>query len=466
MSQDTVVTRFAPSPTGFLHIGGARTALFNWLFAHANAGRFLLRIEDTDRARSTPEAVQAIIDGLTWLGLDWDGEPYFQARHADRHAELANALLESGLAYRCYMDAEETAAEREKAHAAGTGLRSPWRERDGAGDGEAVVRFKAPLEGETVLADRVQGEVRFPNKSFDDLVLLRADGTPTYNLAVVADDHDMGVTHVIRGDDHLVNAARQSHIYEALCWDAPVFAHIPLIHGSDGGKLSKRHGALGAESYRNMGMLPEGLRNYLLRLGWAHGDQEIFTDAEAIAAFSLEAVNKAAPKLDLEKMASINAHHLRAADDERLLHLVCDRIQADTGAPPGPDQRAMLSRGMPALKTRAKTVNELADQAGFILATRPLEISGKAAKPLTKDGAADILTRFRDRFSEMEWRIDTLETGLERFAADLNVGFGKIGAPLRAVLTAGAPAPDMAHTLHILGKDEALGRISDWLDKT
>ena len=461
MPSETVVTRFAPSPTGFLHIGGARTALFNWLFARANNGKFLIRIEDTDRARSTQAAVDAIHEGLDWLGLSPDEDPVYQSKQQDRHTEAAYELLERGGAYRCYLTPEEADAERARAHEAGHAFRSPWRDRTDTGEGSFVVRFRAPDDGETVIHDEVQGEVRFANKTFDDLVLLRADGTPTYMLAVVVDDHDMGITHVIRGDDHLVNAARQSQIYDALGWGKPVFAHVPLIHGDDGAKLSKRHGALGVEAYRDMGMLPEGLRNYLLRLGWSHGDQEIFTDDEVIKVFALDSINKAAPRLDLEKMASVNAHHLRDADDARLADLVIARLESEGAAKNPAQKRDQLIAAMPALKPRAKTINELADQTAFLFASRPLEITGKIAKSLNDD-AKERLNRLKDALGALDdWSAQALGDALKAFAEEEGVGFGKVGAPLRAALTAGAPAPDLSDTLAALGRDESLGRISD-----
>jgi len=465
MPSETVVTRFAPSPTGYLHIGGARTALFNWLFARAKNGRFLLRIEDTDRARSTQAAIDAILEGLSWLGLEADEPPVYQSNRQDRHVEAAMALLEAGAAYRCHLTPEEADAERARAHEAGGAFRSPWRDRTDAGDGPFVVRFRAPDEGETVVEDIVQGPVRFANRTFDDLVLLRADGTPTYMLAVVADDHDMGVTHVVRGDDHLVNAARQMLIYQGLGWTPPAFAHVPLIHGEDGAKLSKRHGSLGVEAYRDMGMLPEGLRNYLLRLGWAHGDQEVFTDDDVIAVFTLEAINKAPPRLDLEKMASINAHHLRAADNDRLAELVIARLETTGAAPHAGERRAKLVAAMDALKPRARTVNELADQTGFIFASRPIALSDKAAKTIDGDAAAR-LARLRTALDGAEpWDAETLGAALKAFAESEGVGFGKIGPPLRAVLTGGVPSPDLADTLAILGREEALGRMDDQLNQ-
>lgn len=458
-------TRFAPSPTGFLHIGGARTALFNWLFARHHGGQFLLRIEDTDRARSTQAAIDAILDGLGWLGLDWDGEAISQFARAERHAEVAYALLERGHAFKCYCTTDEVQALRDEAFAAGRALRSPWRDRDPAdapADTPFTVRFKAP-DSDVVLDDAVQGQVRWAAKEFDDLILLRSDGTPTYNLAVVVDDHDMEITHIVRGDDHLVNGARQSQIYDAMGWDKPVFAHVPLIHGQDGKKLSKRHGALGAEAYREMGYLPEGLRNYLLRLGWSHGDQELFSDAEAIAAFGLGGLNKAPARMDIDKLNHINAHHIGQADDARLTELVLpfldtleDRIDADDIT------RKRLMAAMPVLKTRASTLAELAGQSYFLLRPRPFVLEGKAAKPLKDDESRERLYRLFTHLGDVDtWTEAALSDALKEFAETEEVGFGKVGQPLRAALTGGAPAPDLALVMTFIGRDETLGRIQD-----
>ncbi len=457
-------TRFAPSPTGFLHIGGARTALFNWLFARHHGGEFLLRIEDTDRARSTQEAIDAISEGLSWLGLDWDGDAISQFARASRHVEIAEALIENGRAFRCYCSPEEVDALREQAFAEGRALRSPWRDRDASqapADTPFVVRFRAGDE-DVVIADAVQGDVRWAAKEFDDLVILRSDGTPTYNLAVVVDDHDMEITHIIRGDDHLVNAARQSQIYDAMGWDRPVFAHIPLIHGDDGKKLSKRHGALGAKEYREMGYLPEGLRNYLLRLGWAHGDQETFTDAEAIAAFTMKGLNKAPARMDKAKLDHINGHHLAQADDARLVELAKPFIDALEDRLDDADViAARYMVAMPVLKTRASTLEELAQQGYFLIKQRPFEFSGKAAKVLN-DEARDRLNRLFTHLSDLTaWNEDELANALKSFAESEEIGFGKVGQPLRAALTGGAAAPDLAQVMVFLGRDEALDRIQE-----
>ncbi|WP_417497729.1 glutamate--tRNA ligase [Maricaulis sp.] len=457
-------TRFAPSPTGFLHIGGARTALFNWLFARHHGGEFLLRIEDTDRARSTQPAIDAIQDGLGWLGLDWDGDVVSQYSRADRHVEVAQQMVASGHAFRCYCSAEETDALRAEAFAAGRALRSPWRDRDPAEAPEGVpyvIRFRAS-DADMLIEDAVQGDVRWAAKEFDDLVLLRSDMSPTYNLAVVVDDHDMAITHIIRGDDHLVNAGRQAQIYDALGWTRPVFAHIPLIHGPDGKKLSKRHGALGAEAYRDMGYLPEGLRNYLLRLGWSHGDQEFFTDAEAIAVFDMGGLNKSPSRLDLDKLSHINAHHIARADDARLCALVAPFLAKLDGQISDEAVKASRIRNaMPVLKTRAATLEALAEQAYFLVKARPFELTGKLAKALNDD-ARERLNRLFMRLVETDaWTEDTLAGVLKQFAESENVGFGKVGQPLRAALTGGAPAPDLALVMVYLGRDEVLDRIKD-----
>lgn len=455
-----IVTRFAPSPTGFLHIGGARTALFNALYARRHGGEFKLRIEDTDRARYSQEAVAAILDGLSWLGLSWDGDPVSQHARAERHVEAVDQLLERGAAFRCYCTAEELETLRETAFKQGRAFRSPWRDGGDAPDAPFTVRFKVP-EDDVVVADAVQGEVRWGAKEFDDLVLLRADGSPTYNLAVVVDDHDMGVTHVIRGDDHLVNAGRQTQIYQALGWDAPHFAHIPLIHGQDGKKLSKRHGALGVEAYRDMGYLPEGLRNYLLRLGWSHGDQELFSDEEMARLFDLDGLGKAPARLDLDKLSHTNAFHMKRADDDRLTELLWARLEGREDLRTDEAAKARVHKAMAVLKERASTLAELEEQAYFILRPRPFELTGKAAKALKGD-AVERLSRLRETLAGQEvWEEAELGATLTRFAEAEEVGFGKVGQPLRAALTGGAPAPDMSFVLAVLGREDVLARLDD-----
>jgi len=459
----SVVTRFAPSPTGYLHIGGARTALFNWLYARKMGGTFLLRIEDTDRARSTPEAIEAIIDGLDWLDLQHDGDITYQFARAARHREAAEAMIGRGTAFRCYLTAEELEAARAASHAEGRALRSPYR------DGKAplspgapfVVRLRAPDDGEVLNADMIQGDVRIKARDIDDLILLRADGNPTYMLSVVVDDHDMGVTHVIRGDDHLTNAARQIPIFEAMDWTPPKFAHVSLIHGADGAKLSKRHGALAVQEYRKMGYLPEALNAYLMRLGWSPGHDDTLTKEEAVAQFDIGQIGKAPSRLDFKKLDSVNAHFLAIADDARLTRLLIEHIEASDAAALSADAQAALSRATPVLKKRAKTIPELAEQARFVLARRPLVLDD-AAKSLMKDDFKQRLGRLRDRLNaEPAWDHVSLASALKTFATDEGVGLGQIGPGLRAALTGGGPAPDLGQALELLGREEALARISD-----
>ncbi len=458
-----VVTRFAPSPTGFLHIGGARTALFNWLYAHHHGGRVLLRIEDTDQKRSTQAAIDAILDGLAWLGLDFDDTPVFQSERGSRHVEVAETLLANGFAYKCFATQEELEEMRAAQRAAKQPIRydGRWRHRDPS---EAplgapfVVRLKTPEEGETTIVDRVQGAVTVRNEELDDYILLRADGTPTYMLAVVVDDHDMGVTHVIRGDDHLNNAFRQLPIYRAMNqieggWDDPVYAHIPLIHGQDGAKLSKRHGALGVEAYRDeLGILPEALFNYLLRLGWGHGDREEFTREEAIAAFDLDGVGKSPSRFDLKKLENLNGHYIRAADDSRLARLCGSMIG-------GKVDLELLERAMPVLKVRARNLVELAESANFLFTRHPIEISEKAAELLDAESRrrlALVAARLR---AENSWTIEALEATTKALAEELELGLGKLAQPLRAALTGSTTSPGIFDVLVLLGREEALARI-------
>lgn len=458
-----IITRFAPSPTGYLHIGGARTALFSWLYArgaHAGPGsKFLLRIEDTDRARHNDDAVTAITDGLKWLGLDWDGDAISQFERSDRHAEIARQLLADGKAYKCWLAGEDLDAAREKAREEGVRFTSKWREpMEPTPDTPYSIRLKAPIDGDTAIQDAVQGEVRFPNHALDDMVLLRSDGTPTYMLAVVVDDHDMAITHVIRGDDHLINAARQQQLYEALSWDIPIWAHIPLIHGADGKKLSKRHGALGVEAYRDEGYLPEGLMNGLLRLGWAHGDDEIISRKQALEWFDLGGVGKAPARLDPEKLAATNQPYVQAMEDAAFLAAALPFL--DT--PPSAAQYERLERGASALKARCSLLKDIRDAAAFLLAERPLEITGKAAKPLKQDGVQDIL---KDLIAVLEnvdnWTPETLDQSLQDYAASKELSFGKVGPPVRAALTAGKPSPDIGTTLHAFGREETLVRLAE-----
>jgi glutamyl-tRNA synthetase len=467
-----VVTRFAPSPTGFLHIGGARTALFNWLFAKANGGKMLLRIEDTDRERSTEEAIDAIRDGLTWLGLDWDGEAASQYSHADRHREVVQQLLDSGNAYYCYCSPEELTEMREKASAEGRPPRydGRWRNRPASEAPEGitpVVRFKSPEDGETLIADQVQGDVTYANKDLDDLIILRSDGNPTYNLSVVVDDHDMGVTHIIRGVDHLTNAARQSQIYKALEWDVPVMAHIPLIHGADGAKLSKRHGALGVDAYRAMGYLPQAMRNYLARLGWSHGDDEVFSTEQMIEWFSLEAIGKSAARFDFAKLENLNGQYMRETPDADLLEALeallphIESGMATLEALGKSDAKSRFLTSMAGLKERAKTLIELNNSSQFLFASRPLAFEEKA-QSILNDGGSNVMAALLPSLeSQPEWAIEPLEQAVRSFAEMNDLKLGKVAQPLRAALTGSTQSPPIFDVLAVLGREEALGRIKD-----
>ncbi|WGJ13421.1 glutamate--tRNA ligase [Methylocapsa sp. D3K7] len=468
---DPVITRFAPSPTGFLHIGGARTALFNWLFARHAGGKMLLRIEDTDRERSTDAAIAAILDGLAWLGLDWDGDVIYQFRRAAGHRAAVESLLASGNAYPCYATPDELNDMRAKARAEGRPPRydGRWRDRP-ASDAPAgikpVIRLKAPQEGDTILEDKVQGRVAWSNKDLDDLVLLRSDGSPTYMLAVVVDDHDMGITHIIRGDDHLTNAARQMQIYQALGWKIPVMAHIPLIHGADGAKLSKRHGALGVDAYRALGYLPEALRNYLVRLGWSQGDKEFFSTQEMIEAFDLAHVGRSAARFDFVKLENMNGHYMRASGDEDLAAAL---EAALPHLPEGPAllskldgaMRAKLRAAMPGLKERAKTLVELLEGAAYLFADRPLVLDAKAAAILDVGGRTH-LAALIPRFAALaDWNAASLEAAVRDYAAESEVKLGEAAQPLRAALTGRATSPGIFDVLEVLGRDESLGRLRD-----
>jgi glutamyl-tRNA synthetase len=461
----TVTVRFAPSPTGFLHIGGARTALFNWLFARHHRGVLRLRIEDTDRVRSTPEAVAAIIDGLEWLGLDWDGEVIHQFSRAERHAEVARELLAMGRAYYCYCTPAELEAMRERARAEKRSVRydGTWRGRDPATAPAGiapVIRLKAPQTGSTTIHDRVQGEVTVANSELDDRIILRADGTPTYNLSVVVDDNDMGITHVIRGDEHLNNAFVQTQLYQALDWPVPEFAHLPLIHGPDGAKLSKRHGALGVDGYRDMGYLPEALRNYLLRLGWSHGDDEIIATVDAIAWFDLDAIGRAPARFDFTKLGNLNGHYIRNADDSRLVALAAAELEKCLGRRLDFAERDRLRRAMPELKLRPKTVVALAQNARFLVARRPIAVDPKAANLLTAETRRR-LAALGHALETTEWRATTLEERVRAFAATNDMPLGAIAQPLRAALTGSAASPGIFFVLEVLGTEESLGRIAD-----
>jgi glutamyl-tRNA synthetase len=478
----TVVTRFAPSPTGYLHIGGARTALFNWLYARRTGGKYLLRIEDTDRERSTQAATDALIDSLHWLGLEWDGEPLSQFARAGRHREVAQQLLAAGNAYRCYLtpaeleamhqaiEAERKLAKDEKRAPRGPQtIQSPWRDRDpneAPAGVKPVLRLRAPREGETVIDDVVQGRVVVPNTQLDDMIILRSDGSPIYNFAVVVDDHDMGITHVIRGVDHLTNAARQVQIYKALGWEIPVFAHIPMILGHDGKKLSKRHGAPGLETFRAMGFLPAGLRNYLARLGWSHGDDEIFSTEQMIAWFDIADINKAPARLDPAKMADVNSHYIRQASDEGLLARIKAFLPEAEG---GPELAAAFERvgwnklaaALPSLKGRAKTLKELVDGARYLIAVRPLSLDEKAGKALDAS-ARGLLGRLLPRLEAAnEWQAPALEAAVRAFGEVEGAKLGAIAQPLRAALTGKSVSPPVFDVLAALGREEALARIRD-----
>ncbi len=468
---DTIVTRFAPSPTGFLHIGGGRTALFNWLYARGRGGKMLLRIEDTDRERSTKPAIDAIIDGLNWLGVTWDGDIVYQFSRAARHREVAEELLTRGLAYRCYATPEELAEMREAARREGRSklYDGRWRDRDPAEAPPGVkptIRFKAPASGETVIQDQVQGRVTWQNENLDDLVLLRSDGTPTYMLAVVVDDHDMGVTHIIRGDDHLTNGARQSQIYDALGWKVPVMAHVPLLHGPDGSKLSKRHGALGVDAYRAMGYLPAAMRNYLVRLGWSHGDQEMFSTEEMIAAFDLPQIGRSPARFDLAKLDNINGHYLRQSADAELLTEIERALPhlaggAELAAKMTPELRNRLLAAMPGLKERAKTLVDLVDSAGFLFADRPIVLDDKAKTIMTSEARA-LLAGLLPQLEALEpWSAEATEQIVRTFAERANVKLGAIAQPLRTALTGRTTSPGIFDVLAVLGKTESLARLRD-----
>ncbi|RDE07968.1 glutamate--tRNA ligase [Pelagibacterium lacus] len=464
-----VVTRFAPSPTGFLHIGGARTALFNYVFARKMGGKMLLRIEDTDRERSTDAAVAAILDGMSWLGLEWDGEPISQFQRADRHAAVAHEMLANGKAYKCYCSPQELTEMREKARAEGRPPRydGRWRDRDPSEAPEGVdpvIRVKAPESGEIVVKDHVQGDVVFRAENLDDFIILRSDGTPTYMHAVVVDDHDMGVTHIIRGDDHLTNAARQIVIYRAMGWDVPEMAHIPLIHGPDGAKLSKRHGAMGVEAYRQMGYLPEALRNYLARLGWAHGDDEIFSTDQMVEWFSLEALNKGASRFDFVKLDNLNGHCIRSAEPAHLYDIMVDTA-SETGR--NADYAGLVANkvtvlaALPELQPRAKTVLELIDLAQFIYAARPLAMDEKASDQLAAENL-EHLRHLGDRLAQLEdWSLDAIGDAVRTYAEGAGVKLGKIAQPLRAALTGRTVSPGIFEVMTLIGREESLGRLSD-----
>ncbi|NKB21955.1 MAG: glutamate--tRNA ligase [Alphaproteobacteria bacterium] len=462
----SVITRFSPSPTGLLHIGGARTALFNWLFAQHHGGKYLLRIEDTDRKRSTQEAIDAIIDGLNWLGLEADQPPVFQSQNLQRHSEVANNLLNAGKAYYCYCSPEELTVMREKARAAGSTrlYDGTWRDRDTAdapNDIKPVVRFKAPLDDETVIQDLVQGSVTVANSQLDDMILLRADGSPTYMLSVVVDDHDMGITHAIRGDDHLTNAFRQSQLFQAIGWTPPEYAHIPLIHGPDGTKLSKRHGALGIQAYQEMGYLPEALLNYLMRLGWSHGDDEIISLEQAIKWFEIQDVGRGAARIDFDKLSSVNSHYIREASDQTLANLIQEPIAERIQKPFDTEMSQRLVMAMPGLKSRAKTIPELIETSLFYFYLRPLEINEKATKSLDNE-ARNRLGRLSELLSELSpWSEEAINEAVHKFAENEDIKLGKIAQPFRAALTGTTVSPGIFEVAMVLGQEETISRLKD-----
>ena len=469
----TIVTRFAPSPTGYLHIGGARTALYNWLFAqhhqqYGDGGKFLLRIEDTDRARSTDGAVAAILDGMKWLGLEWDGEAISQFERADVHRAAVEKLLANGNAYKCYCSPEELIEMRNVARAEGHKRMydGRWRDRDPScapAGVSPVIRLKAPMEGDTTIADLVQGDVIVANEQMDDMVLLRADGSPTYMLAVVVDDHDMDVTHVIRGDDHLTNSFRQTQLYQALGWETPTFAHIPLIHGPDGAKMSKRHGALGVDAYRDQGFLPEALRNYLLRLGWSHGDEEIISTEQAIEWFDLSSVGRSAARFDFAKLTNLNGNYIRSANNEDLSKLVTSILQEKFDGKLAEATPDRLKKGMDELKERAKTVVELSENAEFYAKIRPLEMTEKALSMLDFDSLSHLSNVLKELSELANWQVEEIEKTVKAFAEAAELKLGKVAQPLRAALTGTTVSPSIFNVMAVLGRDEALGRLEDAL---
>jgi len=463
MSDPKVVTRFAPSPTGYLHIGGARTALFNWLYAKANGGTFLLRIEDTDRERSTPEATEALLKGLDWLGLDFDGEAYSQHARADRHREVALEMVASGHAYKCFSTPEDIAAYREQAAIDKNPLpfQSPWRDADASTypDAPYVIRLKSPREGGVAIKDKVQKKVSWAATTFDDLIMLRSDGTPTYMLAVVVDDHDMGVTHIIRGDDHLINAGRQSLIYKAMGWDIPEFAHIPLIHGEDGKKLSKRHGATGIHEYAALGYMPEAMRNYLARLGWSHGNDELFTTEQAIEWFDFNGMGKSPSRLDFKKLDNVSAHHIKEADDDSLARDLF-AYASEVGTPIAPDKVALVTKALPIVRDKSKRLGDVLDKCHFALTARPIDFDEKSAANLNSVSIG-ILKQLTPLLSDDTWGASELEASMRDFAAANDLGLGKIGMPLKAALSGRANAPSAFGMMAVLGREESLARIDD-----
>ena len=461
-----VITRFAPSPTGVLHIGGARTALFNWLYAHHHGGKFLLRLEDTDRRRSTEDAIDTILDGLSWLELTWDDELVRQSERADRHVQIARQLLAEDKAYNCYCTPEELAEMRETARQKGSPVLydGRWRDRD-PDDAPAgikpTVRIKAPLEGDTIIDDLVQGSVTFANEQLDDMVLLRSNGTPTYMHSVVVDDHDMGITHVIRGDDHLNNAARQKILFNAMNWVTPAFAHIPLIHGPDGAKMSKRHGAIGVAAYREDGYLPEALCNYLVRLGWSHGDDELFTIDQAIEWFDLDHVGRSPSRFDFDKLQSLNSHYIQQADTSRLVKMIRKPLAKICGHDLDTADIERITLAIPEFTKRAKTILQIIDNAKFIVSKRPIEIDNKGAQILTEDARELLHDLITILVGISNWDFQTIETAIRDFANIRDIKLGKIAQPIRVSLTGTTASPGIFELLMILGQEESIGRIED-----
>lgn len=463
----SVVTRFAPSPTGFLHIGGARTALFNYLFARHHGGKFLLRVEDTDRKRSTDEAKQAILRGMSWLELNWDGAETYQSQNADRHREMAEQLVTDGKAYKCYCTPEELAEMRENAKNSGGGTRiydGRWRDRapsDAPAGIDPVIRIKMPVEGETTIADLVQGDITKANDTLDDFIILRSDGTPTYMLAVVVDDHDMGVTHAIRGDDHLNNAFRQLHVFTACGWDVPEFAHIPLIHGSDGAKLSKRHGALGVEAYEEMGILPEAMCNYLLRLGWSHGDDETISREQAVEWFNLDSVGRSPARFDMDKLLNLNAQYLKIAD----AGILAARVLADAnaaGITVSPEAEKRLVAGMSGLASRAKNTHEIFELSHIYLVDAPISMSDKARDSLADAEARQTLTELAELLKKAtSWGEEELDGIAREYAEIRQLKLGKVAQPLRSALTGSNVSPSIFEVMAVLGRDETLARLEN-----
>jgi len=467
MSEQQVITRFAPSPTGYLHIGGARTALFNWLYAKANNGKFLLRIEDTDRERSTPEATTALLKGLEWLGLDYDGNVYSQFERANRHRIVALEMVKSGHAYKCFSTIDEINAYRDQAAKDKNPLpfQSPWRDADPESfpDAPFVIRLKSPKNGGIVIKDKVQKKVSWAASSFDDLIMLRSDNSPTYMLAVVVDDHDMGVTHIIRGDDHLINAGRQSLIYDAMNWKIPEFAHIPLIHGEDGKKLSKRHGATGIHEYAALGYMPEAIRNYLCRLGWSHGNDELFSTADAISWFDFSGIGKSPSRLDFKKLNNVSAHHIKASSNEMVSNDLFAYAK-EIGIEISENNKLKITKSISLVRDKSKTLCDVLDKCHFILTALPIDIDEKSIINLNSVSIG-ILKQLTPLLSDATWTSEYLEALAREFADSHQIGLGKIGMPLKAALSGKINSPSAFGMMEILGREESLARINSAITK-